>query len=64
MRSNAAQIRPIVDLLSPVRWAIFARVQCVAFAGVDSNVATTYEGPAVPDVELRRLSRPEVPGRR
>jgi hypothetical protein len=40
-RSNAFQIRPIVDLLSPVRSAIFARVQCVAFPGVDSKVATT-----------------------
>ena len=33
LRSNAFQIRPIVDLLSPTRWAIFARLQCVAFAG-------------------------------
>jgi len=35
------QIRPIVDFDSPVRSAILARDQCVAFAGVDSNVATT-----------------------
>ena len=40
LRSNAFQIRPIVDLLSPVRSAIFARDQCVAFLGVDSSVAT------------------------
>src|SRR3954467_6699519 len=39
--SNAFQIRPIVEGESPLRWAIFARDQCVAFAGVDSNVATT-----------------------
>ena len=31
---------------------------------LDSNVATTYVGPAVPDLELRNLARPEVPGRR
>src|SRR5665648_742453 len=41
LSSKAFQIRPIVDLLSPERSAIFARDQCVAFAGVDSNVATT-----------------------
>ena len=41
LSSNARQIRPIVDLDSPLRWAIFARDQCVAFAGVASNVATT-----------------------
>ena len=35
------QIRPIVDLDRPVRLAIFVRDQCVAFAGVDSKVATT-----------------------
>jgi hypothetical protein len=38
--SNVLQIRPIVDLLSPVRSAIFARDQCVAFFGVASSVAT------------------------
>ena len=41
LRSNAFQIRPIVVLDSPVRWAIEARDQCVALAGVDSSVATT-----------------------
>ena len=39
--SNARQIRPTVDFDSPQRRAIFARDQCVAFFGVDSNVATT-----------------------
>ena len=39
--SNVFQIRPIVDLLKPVRSAIFARDQWVAFLGVDSSVATT-----------------------
>ena len=39
--SNAFQIRPIVDFDRPERSAIFARDQCVAFFGVDSNVATT-----------------------
>ena len=34
------QIFPIVDFDNPVRSAIFDRVQCVAFAGVDSKVAT------------------------
>ena len=37
--SNTFQIRPIVDLLSPLRAAIEARDQCVAFFGVDSNMA-------------------------
>src|SRR4029453_12858100 len=37
---NAFQIRPTVDLLSPDRLAIDARDQCVASAGVSSNVAT------------------------
>jgi hypothetical protein len=41
LRSTVLQIRPIVDLLNPVRSAIFDRVQCVALAGVDSNVAIT-----------------------
>jgi len=41
LSSNAFQIRPIVDGDSPLRSAIFARDQCVAFAGVDSSVATT-----------------------
>ena len=40
-RPKSRQIRPIVDLLSPVRSAIFARDQWVAFFGVDSSVATT-----------------------
>jgi hypothetical protein len=40
-RPNVFQIRPIVDLDSPLRSAIFARDQCVAFSGVDSSVATT-----------------------
>ena len=39
--SNARQIRPIVDLDRPLRSAIFARDQCVAFFGIDSSVATT-----------------------
>ncbi len=38
---NARQIRPIVDSESPERSAIFALDQCVAFSGVDSNVATS-----------------------
>jgi hypothetical protein len=33
--SNLAQIRPTVDLDRPLRWAIEARDQCVASAGVD-----------------------------
>jgi hypothetical protein len=33
------QIRPIVDLLSPLRAAIEARDQCVASAGSSSSVA-------------------------
>ena len=41
LSSNARQIRPIVERESPLRWAIFARDQCVAFAGVGSKVATT-----------------------
>src|SRR5215218_1036107 len=41
LSSNARQIRPIVDFDNPVRSAIFARDQCVAFTGVDSSVATT-----------------------
>jgi hypothetical protein len=41
LSSNARQIRPIVDADRPERSAIFARDQCVAFAGVLSNVATT-----------------------
>ena len=40
LSSNARQIRPTVDFDSPVRSAIDARDQCVALAGVDSNVAT------------------------
>ena len=40
LRSNLRQISPIVVFDSPVRSAIFARVQWVAFGGVDSNVAT------------------------
>src|SRR5829696_1304598 len=41
LRSTAFQIRPMLDRDNPVRSAIFARDQCVAFAGVDSTVATT-----------------------
>src|SRR5674476_476268 len=41
LSSKVRQIRPIVDFDKPVRSAIFARDQCVAFAGVDSKVATT-----------------------
>ena len=33
------QIRPIVDLLSPLRCAIEARDQCVASCGISSKVA-------------------------
>lgn len=39
LMSNLRQIRPIVDLLSPLRPAIEARDQCVAFSGVSSKVA-------------------------
>ena len=38
--AKSFQIFPIVVFDSPVRSAIFARVQCVAFGGVDSSVAT------------------------
>lgn len=38
--SNVFQIRPIVDFDKPLRSAIDARDQCVAFFGVDSRVAT------------------------
>ena len=38
LSSNVRQIRPMVDFDSPVFSAIFARDQCVAFAGVDSSV--------------------------
>jgi len=41
LSSNCRQIRPIVDLLSPVRAAIEARDQCVALGGVCSSVAIT-----------------------
>ena len=41
LRSNLRQIRPMVDLLSPVRLAIEARDQCVSLPGVSSSVATT-----------------------
>ena len=41
LSSKARQIRPIVDFDKPLRSAIAARDQCVAFVGVDSNVATT-----------------------
>jgi hypothetical protein len=37
---KSRQIRPIVERLSPDRWAIDARDQCVAFGGVCSSVAT------------------------
>ena len=39
LRSNLRQIRPIVDLLSPLRSAIEARDQCVASGGISSSVA-------------------------
>src|ERR1700730_7714182 len=39
--SKSAQILPIVDRLSPERFAIDARDQCVALAGLDSKVATS-----------------------
>src|ERR1700689_1737849 len=39
LRSNLRQIRPIVDLDSPLRCAIEARDQCVASAGISSRVA-------------------------
>jgi hypothetical protein len=41
LRSNAFQIRPIVEDDRPDRSAILARDQCVAFLGVASSVATT-----------------------
>ena len=41
LRLNPFQIRPIVDLESPLRSAIFFRDQWVACSGVDSRVATT-----------------------
>ncbi|MCU4183429.1 hypothetical protein K6U06_03585 [Acidiferrimicrobium sp. IK] len=41
MISKVFQIRPIVDGDNPVRSAIFVLDQCVAFAGVCSNVAAT-----------------------
>ena len=41
LSSNARQIRPIVDSTARTASAIDARDQCVAFAGVDSRVATT-----------------------
>src|SRR5664279_2503151 len=41
LSSNAFQIRPLVDLDRPLRSAILARDQGVAFLGVDSSVATT-----------------------
>ena len=41
MRLNAFQIRPTVDLLSPLRWAIEVRDQCVASTGVCSRVSVT-----------------------
>jgi hypothetical protein len=41
LSSNVRQIRPIGDFDKPLRCAIDARVQCVALAGVDSNVATS-----------------------
>jgi hypothetical protein len=37
--SNAFQIRPMLDLDSPLRSAISARDQCVALRGVDSRAA-------------------------
>ena len=39
LMSNLRQIRPIVDLLSPLRSAIEARDQCVASGGISSSVA-------------------------
>src|SRR6266496_516966 len=39
LSSNFRQIRPIVDFDRPLRFAIDARDQCVAFGGVDSSVA-------------------------
>jgi len=38
--SKSAQIRPIVERLSPERFAIDARDQCVALSGLDSKVVT------------------------
>src|SRR5664279_423919 len=40
LSSNLDQIRPIVDLDNPDRAAIELRDQCVALAGLSSNVAT------------------------
>src|SRR6266568_762093 len=39
LMSNLRQIRPIVDLLSPLRPAIEDRDQCVASGGISSSVA-------------------------
>jgi hypothetical protein len=41
LEAEGFQIRPMLDRDNPARSAIFARDQCVAFAGVDSKVATT-----------------------
>jgi hypothetical protein len=41
LSSNVRQIRPTVDFDKPLRLAIEERVQCIAFSGVDSNVAAS-----------------------
>src|SRR6201986_3765083 len=41
LRPDFFQIRPTVDLLSPVQAAIEARDQCVSLPGTDSRVTTT-----------------------
>ena len=41
LRSKSRQIRPMVDFDRPLRAAIDARDQCVAFFGVCSSVVTT-----------------------
>ena len=57
LSSNAFQIRPMVDLLSPLCLAIEARDQCVAFFGVDSNVATTTSSTCSAVIEAGRPGR-------
>jgi hypothetical protein len=57
LRSNAFQIRPMLERDNPLRSAIFARDQCVAFAGVDSKVATTTSSTCSAVIEVGRPGR-------
>jgi len=57
LSSNARQIRPMLDLDSPLRSAILARDQCVAFAGVASSVATTTSSTCSAVIEAGRPGR-------